>query len=507
MRKVAPPGTTVDNITPQDAVQRYREASTLLRDTLVAMLTDGALLGAQVGGKQVEYLLGVRKAEATIVGVDWDLINQDALAWVLHNPSQLGQGFGNGYANAVLAAMNTTSENQLNTLIGEWIRNGLTYNSLIGQMTQTVFSRQRAEMVAVTEIGRSFFEGSQAVWRRSGVVRRMRWNTTNDEIVARCPVCWPRHQTVTDVGGTWDGATIPGHPRCRCYATPVVDVPAATQDPDRFTISGDMAALRRANLTQDKIAQLFDIGPSAKASIVIRGTDTEVEIAGQWTDRITGELIGECTRRLFPGEKMAYLDLLSFEQKYIGNGAGMKVARDWFDALGEAGYNKAELYAGLSVGRYAWAKEGAKYIDRTQAARSTVLFREWIAEKGINLADNEYPTFTSVLDVATYTHPRGVTLTGRDISNRDVPADMALPLGKAFMLDISFNGHGGWNGVIDLAARKKQAAAKAASSAVDAKAADGQMEYINGNNDSQSDALAWAAYLVDDDTDVGALTR
>lgn len=231
MRRVAPPGTTVDNITPQEAVQRYREASPLLRDTLVAMLTDGALLGAQVGGQQVEYLLGVRKAEATIVGVDWDLINQDALAWVLHNPSQLGQGFGNGYANAVLAAMNTTSENQLNTLVGEWIRNGLTYNSLISQMTQTVFSRQRAEMVAQTEITRSFYEGNVAAWRRSGVITRHRFRTANDERV--CNQCGPLNGQVAELGGAFthpdSGAQyfgIPLHPRCRCFSSPVVDVPA-----------------------------------------------------------------------------------------------------------------------------------------------------------------------------------------------------------------------------------------------------------------------------------------
>lgn len=207
----------MDNITPDSALQRYREAANLLRDALVAMLTDGVLLGAQVGGQQVEYLLGVRKA--TILGVDWDLINQDALAWVLSNPSQLGQGFGNGYANAVMAAMNTTSEQQLSTLVGEWIRNGLTYNSLIDQMERTVFSRRRAEMVAVTEITRSFFEGSRSAWRRSGVPLRMRFNTANDERV--CQTCLPRNRMITELDGTWDGVSLPAHVLCRCHATPV----------------------------------------------------------------------------------------------------------------------------------------------------------------------------------------------------------------------------------------------------------------------------------------------
>lgn len=234
MRKVAPPGTTVNNITPDIAVSRYREASNLLRDALVAMLTDGVLLGAQVGGQQVEYILGVRKA--TILGVDWDLINQDALAWVLSNPSQLGQGFGNGYANAVVSAMNTTSEQQLTTQVGEWIRNGLTYRSLIDQMERTVFSRQRAEMVATTEITRSFAAGNQAAWRRSGIIKEMRWRTANDERV--CNQCGPLNGVVVDIDGDFSRALPddqerargtfqlpPAHVRCRCVITPVARAP------------------------------------------------------------------------------------------------------------------------------------------------------------------------------------------------------------------------------------------------------------------------------------------
>jgi SPP1 gp7 family putative phage head morphogenesis protein len=202
MRKVVPPGTTVDNITSAIAIQRYRDASSLLRDALVAMLTDGVLLGAQVGGQQVEYLLGVRKA--TILGVDWDLINQDALAWVLSNPSQVGQGFGNGYANAVLSAMNTTSEQQLTTLVGEWIRNGLTYNSLIDQLERTVFSRQRAEMVSVTEITRAYAAGNQAAWRRSGIIKEMRWRTAFDS--RTCPICSALNGTIVSIEGDFSNS-------------------------------------------------------------------------------------------------------------------------------------------------------------------------------------------------------------------------------------------------------------------------------------------------------------
>lgn len=234
MRRVAPPGTTIDSIAPDIAVRRYREAAPLLRDALVAMLTDGVLLGTQIGGAQVEHIIGVRK-DATILGVDWDLINQDALAWVTSNPAQLGAGFGDGYASAVLSAMNTTTEAQLNTQIGEWIRNNLTYRDLIENLTRTTFSRQRSEMVAVTEITRAYAVGNQTAWRRSGIIKEMRWRTANDERV--CPVCGALNGEVVGVDGSFsDGlgdeldryrgtfTLPPAHVRCRCFVSPVVRV-------------------------------------------------------------------------------------------------------------------------------------------------------------------------------------------------------------------------------------------------------------------------------------------
>lgn len=288
MRRVAPPGTTVDNIAPGIAIRRYQEASSLLRDALVAMLTDGALLGAQVGGAQVEWLLGVRKA-ATIVGVDWDLINQDALNWVLSNPAQLGQGFGDGYANAVLAAMNTTSEQQLNTLIGEWIRNGLTYNNLVGQLERTVFSRQRAEMVATTEITRAYAAGNQAAWHRSGIIKEMRWRTANDE--KTCPICSALDRTIVSVEGNFSEnldnnlqqhrgtfRLPPAHVRCRCIVTPYVRVDGVerTEQPRWQPTPADAPEIsitprpQRTGPTASKLLYEWVHGSNRRTSILLK---------------------------------------------------------------------------------------------------------------------------------------------------------------------------------------------------------------------------------------------
>ena len=219
MRKVAPPGTTTENITPAEAVQRYRDNEHMLHDAMVALLTDGAMLGADAGRAQAEWMMGVSKA-TTVTGVDWDLVNADVLAWIVGG-GELGGGFGEGYANAVTAAMATTSERQLRTLVGEWVNNDLTYRQLIDDLGRTVFSRNRAEMIATTEITKSFFEGHRTSLIAGGIIEQMRWYTAADERV--CPLCAPLHGQVTSVRGDFGGQTPPIHPRCRCFVQPYVD--------------------------------------------------------------------------------------------------------------------------------------------------------------------------------------------------------------------------------------------------------------------------------------------
>lgn len=214
LRQVAPTGTTVDNITPDDAVRRYRDHESILRDAMVAMLTDGAMLGADVGRAQTEWLMGVGKA-ATVVGVDWDLINEDVLQWVMGGGA-FGGGFGQGYADAVTQVMATTTERQLRTLVGEWIRNDLTYRQLVDDLSRTVFSRSRAEMIATTEITAAYSRGTLAALRRSPIPLQKRYYAANDERM--CPRCGAAHGRIDDLDGDFGGyGDPPLHPRCRCY--------------------------------------------------------------------------------------------------------------------------------------------------------------------------------------------------------------------------------------------------------------------------------------------------
>jgi len=235
MQAVAPPDTTVRNITPDIAVQRYRDNQGVLRDALVAMLTDGAMLGADVGKAQNDAVMGVgvRKAAPTITGVDWDLINGDVLQWV--TGGGLGDsGFGQGYADTLATAMAGTSERGLRTLVGEWVRNDLTYRQLVIDLERSLFSRSRAEMVVSTEITRAYAEGNRVAWQRGGIIEQMQWQTAGDE--RRCPVCAGMQGQIADVRGSFgSGLFPPAHVRCRCFLSPYIDSVAPATTPASAT--------------------------------------------------------------------------------------------------------------------------------------------------------------------------------------------------------------------------------------------------------------------------------
>lgn len=215
--KIAPENTTTNNVTVDKAIERWRDNRNIVRDALVDMLTDGVLLGADVGRQQVEYLLGVAKA-VSVTGVDWDMINVNALQWVTGG-GQFGVGLGDGYANALLDTMTQTTENGLRTIFGEWIRNNLSYGQLVQQLDRTVFGRRRAEMVATTEITRAYAEGNRAAWRNSRIIKKMRWQAVGDE--RTCAICGPLNQTTAELDRDFGSYFPPAHPRCRCWVTPV----------------------------------------------------------------------------------------------------------------------------------------------------------------------------------------------------------------------------------------------------------------------------------------------
>lgn len=144
-----------------------------------------------------------------LIGINWELANDDAAQWSLE------------YALNLVRGLTDTTRTRLQREITRFIENGETLTELTRRLGP-LFGETRARLIAETETTRAFAEGNLAAWRQSGVIKRKRWNTANDEIV--CPICGPLHNTVVDMDNTFPGNLDgpPAHPRCRCWVTPVV---------------------------------------------------------------------------------------------------------------------------------------------------------------------------------------------------------------------------------------------------------------------------------------------
>ena len=215
----------------------------------------------------------------------------------------------------------------------------------------------------------------------------------------------------------------------------------------RVRIAGDLDALKRYGFTPEDLGAIVDL-EDLKARVEIEEDgDFGLAISGRWMDGM--KVAGTFIRQLDPDGKSARLELLSFTDEYLDKGLGTTAARAWFRALAKNGYEKAHLLADLTIGRYAWAKEGAQYEDPRHINVVNNRFKSWLTAKEIPGLDDWTPDFRTPQDVASYKHPTGYRLKGSNIANNDVPQDMNLDLGKAFMLDVE-RGHDSWDAVIDL---------------------------------------------------------
>lgn len=179
------------------------------QDAIARQLQAVALAGADFGREQIET--GVYGVKAVEVGM-WELANNAAAQWALQ------------YSYELVRGLIRTTRDRIADEIEQYVLNSETIGQLMQQIAAgSGFSEQRAMMIAVTEVTRAFAQGSLESWRASGVTQGKRWNTNNDEIVAACPICAPLHRMVVPLDAEFPGGLFapPGHPRCRCWLSPV----------------------------------------------------------------------------------------------------------------------------------------------------------------------------------------------------------------------------------------------------------------------------------------------
>jgi len=169
--------------------------------------------------REVEpVLLDVYLTQATNVmlsvgiGVSLDNINHQAVNWVRSHTEEVLRQMWRSRED--ITAEMLANARQVGEIIGQGYEEGLTIRE-IRERLQSYYSPVRAEMIAVTETTRAVVEGERAyveeLERETGQRMVPIWMTANDEIVRKCPICWPKHEKPIT-----NGQYPPAHPRCRC---------------------------------------------------------------------------------------------------------------------------------------------------------------------------------------------------------------------------------------------------------------------------------------------------
>ena len=202
-------------------------------------------------------------------------------------------------------------------------------------------------------------------------------------------------------------------------------------------------ALEDMGLSEDDIKEMFAL-PGAGTDVVVYG-DGLAEII--WRDTDSGDVMGTATRGFnYAGGICENKDLF-INDKYQDLDFGQSLYARQKEILAE-GYAEIRLYANVSIGKYAWAKQGFDYVDSGEGEDQRVELQAWMTNLGLVREAGEYgrkiDKFTGPSDYATFDVP-GVKITGSQIRNSDVDPDYVMHIGKAFMLDA--NGHGSWDGV------------------------------------------------------------
>jgi len=120
------------------------------------------------------------------------------------------------YSYELIKGINSTTRSRLSELFVRARSEGWTREMLVDRIAR-MFGRQRAEVIATTEVTRAYAQGTdiaRQILDEAGVSLVHVWQTAADERV--CPICAPRNGR--EQGDGWDELP-PAHPSCRCWTT------------------------------------------------------------------------------------------------------------------------------------------------------------------------------------------------------------------------------------------------------------------------------------------------
>lgn len=145
--------------------------------------------------------------KAAELNIDWSLVPADAIADVER------------YVKRLVGELDTTTLADFERVLIQWLESGGTLEELKRQLEPVFNDPDRADLIAITEASHAYNNGAIQRWNDAGV-EKMKFRTVQDRLV--CPQCSALAGQIGTLENGWDGVTIPVHPRCRCYASPVL---------------------------------------------------------------------------------------------------------------------------------------------------------------------------------------------------------------------------------------------------------------------------------------------
>lgn len=210
----------------RQAVDQVEIDWTPLADQVEPFLVSVAVSGASAGLKSLDIQFTDNM---------WNGVGTDATEWAANRAAELvGMRLVGGKwvpnPNAKWQIEDTTRD-MVRSLVTDAIEQGDSSDNLADRLAAIqnklkngfVFSDERADMIARTEIARADVQGALIGWQKSGVVIGKRWLAGGPRV---CPVCLAHEaEGPKKLDYTWgDGVTAPpDHPHCFCCLVAVLE--------------------------------------------------------------------------------------------------------------------------------------------------------------------------------------------------------------------------------------------------------------------------------------------
>lgn len=213
---------------PKSDDEFWSDEENLLVEALVPSLIQAAIHAAWLTAKSVGmevpptfeeavamYAASHQSLSTPTEFVKWGLTLEAVADWVDQYSFNLARG------------ITSTTRDLVAGKIADWVTSGESINKLIKDL-EPALGLWRAKAIATTEVTKAFAVSNIAAWNQSGVITRMRWNTTKTDV---CPICQSVDGLVVQINGSGfnpDGAEgvqhPPAHVGCRCWLSPAYDI-------------------------------------------------------------------------------------------------------------------------------------------------------------------------------------------------------------------------------------------------------------------------------------------